>query len=119
MKLKLLATAALLVTAGFVMPVKAQNTEPVRPRAPSAQPQPTADEVLQACAQDRADTLPNPYTDVPQNHWAFKAVLSIYYCGGYRGSIPSERVKPFLQRQNPQPQSSNTQIKSVSTLSSL
>ena len=91
MKLKILATSLLLTTVGLVMPVQAQPT--------------SADRVLQACSQDRADTLPNPFKDVSPNHWAFKAVMSVYYCGAYTGALPLERVKPFLQQQNRQPQS--------------
>jgi hypothetical protein len=63
---------------------------------------------LQACSQDRADTLPIPYSDVSPTDWAFKAVMSMYYCGAYRGSIPPEQVKPFLQPQPSQPTSDRT-----------
>jgi hypothetical protein len=105
MKLKI-ATVILFATIGFVAPAKAQDSEPIAPTTPSSPAQPTSDPVLEACAQDQADTLPNPFSDVPSNHWAFKAVLSMYYCGAYRGSSSPERVKPFLQQQIPQ-QSSN------------
>jgi hypothetical protein len=98
MKLRILATAALLATAWFAMPVKAQNTETVQPVTPSAQAQPSGDQVLQASSQDRVDSLPNPFKDVPPNHWAFKAVMSIYYCGAYTGVLPLERVRLYLQQ---------------------
>ncbi|MFE1744358.1 S-layer protein [Coleofasciculus sp. H7-2] len=101
MKLKI-ATVILLATIGFVAPAKAQNPEPHESTTPSSPEQPTSDPVLEACAQDQADTLPNPFSDVPSNHWAFKAVLSMYYCGAYRGSSPPTKVKPFLQQQIPQ-----------------
>lgn len=106
MKLRLLATVALLATVGFVAPVRAQDTESVKPGTPTAQAQETSDRVLQACAQDQADTLPNPFSDVSATHWAYKAVLSMYYCGAYSGSVPPDRVKPFLQQQSAQPSSS-------------
>lgn len=106
MKSRIFTTAALLAISSFAMPVKAQNTDLDMPITPSAQAQPSADRVLQACSQDRPDTLPNPFKDVPPNHWAFKAVMGIYYCGAYTGVLPLERVRPFLQQQNPQPQSS-------------
>lgn len=48
--------------------------------APIAQTTPTASEVAAACAANRADQLPNPYTDVPADHWAYRAVLTLYYC---------------------------------------
>ena len=103
MKLASFTTAALLVvTINLVAPVKAQNPEPITPGTTPLQPtQLTSDQVLQACAQDRADTLPNPYSrDLQPNHWAYKAVLSMHYCGAYRGSVPPAQVKPFLEQQN-------------------
>ena len=82
MKIRFLATAALVATIGFVMPVKAQNSDS---GTPSEQSQLSPQQILAACAQDRAETLPNPYTrDLSPNHWAFKAVLSMHYCGAYR-----------------------------------
>lgn len=110
MKLKIV-TAILLAAVGFVAPAKAQNPEPLSPTTPSSPEQPTSDPVLEACAQDQADTLPNPFSDVPSNHWAFKAVLSMYYCGAYRGSSSPEKVKPFLQQQIPQQSSNPAEIR--------
>ncbi|MGB5963502.1 MAG: hypothetical protein WBG73_22890 [Coleofasciculaceae cyanobacterium] len=91
MKLQLLTTIV-LTTTSFVAPVLAQN-----------EPNVNADQVLQACAQDKADTLPIPFSDISPTDWAFKAVMSMYYCGAYRGSVPPEQVKPFLQPQSPPP----------------
>ncbi|HEY9741533.1 MAG TPA: hypothetical protein V6C90_13665 [Coleofasciculaceae cyanobacterium] len=108
MKLRLLTTVALLTTVGFVAPVEAQTSQPVEPTTPSIQTQVSGDQVLQACSQDRADTLPIPYSDISPKDWAFKAVMSVYYCGAYRGSISPERVKPFLQPQPAQPTSNHT-----------
>lgn len=93
MKLQLLITIAVLTTS-FVAPAYAQNEPNVK----------TDDEVLQACAQDKADTLPIPFSDLSPTDWAFKAVMSMYYCGAYRGSVPPQQVKPFLQPQSPPPQ---------------
>jgi len=107
MKLSLLTTTALLVTAGFFAPVKAQDTQPLT-TTPSVQSQASGDQVLEACSQDRADTLPNPFSDVSPDHWAFKAVMSVHYCGAYHGQIPLERVKPFLEQQTPQASSNQT-----------
>lgn len=98
MKLTLVATVALLTTVGFVAPVTAQDTQPIKAETPTAQAQVNGDRVLQTCAQDQADTLPNPFPDVSSNHWTYKSVLSLYYCGAYRGSIPPEQVKPSLQQ---------------------
>jgi len=101
MKLTLFATATLLATFGFLAPLKAQNTEPFNSTTPSSQTPPTSDQVLEACSRDAADTLPNPYRDVSPSDWAYKAVLSMYYCGAYRGSISPAKVKPFLEQQVP------------------
>jgi len=98
MKLTLVATVALLTTVGLVTPVKAQDTQPIKPETPTAQAQVNSDRILQTCAQDQADTLANPFPDVSSNHWAYKAVLSLYYCGAYRGSVPPEQVKSFLEQ---------------------
>ncbi len=107
MKLKLFTTVALL-SAGFVMPVTAQDTQPGRAVTPSSQAQVNGDQVLEACSQDRADTLPIPFSDISPNDWAFKAVMSLYYCGAYRGSIPPEQAKPLLQEQTSQPVTNQT-----------
>lgn len=106
MNFRLLTIVALLATVTVVAPVRAQDTESVKPGTPTAQAQESSDRVLQACAQDQADTLPNPFSDVSATHWAYKAVLSMYYCGAYRGSVPPERVKPLLQQQSAQANSS-------------
>lgn len=49
---------------------------------------PTREEVVNACIQNQADRLPNPYIDVEPTHWAYKAVLSLYYCGAFRQATP-------------------------------
>ena len=101
MKIRFLATAALVATIGFVMPVKAQNSDS---GTPSEQSQLSPQQILAACAQDRAETLPNPYSrDLSPNHWAFKAVLSMHYCGAYRGSIPPDKYLQILQQQQQKP----------------
>ncbi len=107
MKLKLFTTVALL-SAGFVIPVTAQDTQPFTAVTPSSQAQMNGDQVLEACSQDRADTLPIPFSDISPNDWAFKAVMSLYYCGAYRGSIPPEQAKPLLQEQTNQPVTNQT-----------
>lgn len=95
--IKILATAALLSLASLA-PAQAEMAQ-VEPGTPATEASPTPEQVLQACAQDQAQTLPSPYTDVPQNHWAYKAVLSMYYCGAYRGQISPEFQR--LQQQRP------------------
>jgi hypothetical protein len=113
MKLSILTTSALLLTTAFGMPVKAQDTQPI---TPPPQGQVSGDQVLDACSKGQANTLPVPFTDISPNHWAFKAVMSMYYCGAYRGGVPPEQVKPFLQPQPPQPMSNQTHRESALTL---
>lgn len=92
--LKHLLPTVLLVT-GFSLPVVAQ------PPVNQPQTQPTSEELYQACTQNRAETLPNPFTDVPANHWAFKAVLTMHYCGAFRQAAPRS-----LFERSPNPQTS-------------
>ncbi len=104
MKLRI-ATITLLATTAFISPVKAQS-------APS---EPTSDnQVLNACVQNRAETLPVPFSDVSPDHWAFKAVMTMHYCGAFRQATPEalfERLKP-TQSQQPQSQAeSSPQVK--------
>ena len=88
MKLSIFATATLLISTGFLAPAKAQNT---------AQLQPAREQIINACVQNQAETLPNPFTDVPSNHWAYKAVLTMYYCGAYREATPPTLIKELLE----------------------
>lgn len=87
----------LLLTASFVAPAKAQTTEQIAPDNSLVQTQPTREEILNACVQNRAETLPNPFSDVPSNHWAYKAVLTMYYCGAYREATPPSLIKELLE----------------------
>ncbi|MEQ9000976.1 MAG: S-layer protein [Coleofasciculus sp. B1-GNL1-01] len=98
MKLRLLTVLTLVASTSFVVPAKAQDTQPVQSfsAVQLSQEQVNREQLLEACAKNRADSLPNPFTDVSPTHWAYKAVLSMYYCGAYRGSIPPEQVKPLL-----------------------
>ena len=92
MMIKNIAIAFLLCTS-FALPVKAQIqpsesnflTEPPAQTTPSA-----LNQVAEACIQNRAETLPSPFTDVPQNHWAFKAIMTMHYCGAFRQAASPE-----------------------------
>jgi hypothetical protein len=75
----------ILLLTGFILP--AQAAEPNPPRQP-AQPQPTIEEIYQACTQNRAEMLPNPFVDVSPQDWAYKAVLTMHYCGAFRQAAP-------------------------------
>ncbi len=80
MKLRAIAVAALLATTGLVAPVKAQQ--------PSTSSPPTREQVADACVHNRADTLLVPFRDVSPTDWAFKAVMTMYYCGAFRQAAP-------------------------------
>ncbi|MCA1994684.1 MAG: S-layer protein [Coleofasciculus sp. S288] len=103
MKLQLVTAVAVLTAVGFAAPVKAQDTQPDESVMPVGQTQVSSDRILEACAQDRAASLPIPFSDISPDDWAFQAVMSMNYCGAYRGSIPPEKVKSLLQQQDSQP----------------
>jgi hypothetical protein len=88
MKLRLLTTAALLLS-GLTVPAIAQTPEQTQPNQ--------SVDLLEVCAQGRAATLPIPFSDLSPDDWAFEAVMKLYYCGAYNGSLPPEQVRPFLQ----------------------
>lgn len=90
MKLQILAIVALL--SPFCLTTAAK-----------AQARPSAEQVLNACLQDRADTLPIPFTDVSPNDWAFKAVMNLYYCGPIGPNTPPtviERLRNNIDRRS-------------------
>ena len=97
MKLSIFGTATLLMYTGLLAPANAQNTAQVKPNNSLVQVQTTREQVLNACIQNRAETLPNPFSDVPSNHWAYKAVLTMYYCGPYREATPPALIKELLE----------------------
>jgi hypothetical protein len=97
MKLSIFGTATLLIYTGLLAPANAQKTAQVQQNNSSVQVHTTREQVLNACIQNRAETLPNPFTDVPSNHWAYKAVLTMYYCGAYREGTPPALIKESLE----------------------
>ncbi len=97
MKLTIFAAAILLISTSFSAPVKAQKTAQIKQNNSLVQVQPTREQILAACVQNRAETLPNPFSDVPPNHWAYKAVMTMYYCGAYREATPPALIKELLE----------------------
>ncbi len=96
MKIQLLFTTILITTLSFIAPVRAQEKEVVQV-FPDDYYEPTKEEIVNACVQNKAETLPNPYTDVEPTHWAYKAVLSMYYCGAFRQATPQILRDQFIQ----------------------
>ncbi|MFS8740914.1 hypothetical protein [Synechococcus sp. W70.1] len=88
------ATLASLCLPGAVL---AQAN--LRELPPDLAEQLTTERILQACAANQADTLPSPFPDVVPTDWAYKAVLTLYYCGAYRGAIPPEQFRRYLEQQ--------------------
>jgi hypothetical protein len=76
MKLSIFGTATQLIYTGLLAPANAQNTAQFKPNNSLVQVQPTGEEILNACVHNQVETLPNPFTDIPSNHWAYKAVLT-------------------------------------------
>ncbi|MEG4057738.1 MULTISPECIES: S-layer protein [unclassified Microcoleus] len=97
MKLTIFATATLLISTGIFDPAKAENTTQPKPNNSLVQVQTAPEQILNACVQNQVETLPNPFTDVPSNHWAYKAVLTMYYCGAYREATPPALIKESLE----------------------
>lgn len=103
MNLKLLATTTILAAASIIAPVKAQESAPSPP--PNQTPTAPNNQVLNACVQNRAETLPVPFSDVPRDHWAFKAVMTMHYCGAFRQATPPaafDKLKPTPSQAPPQ-----------------
>ncbi|MGF1577719.1 MAG: hypothetical protein ACFCU9_17625 [Cyanophyceae cyanobacterium] len=75
----------------------------LRELPPDLAAQLTTDQILQACATNQADTLPSPFPDVVETDWAYKSVLTLYYCGAYRGAIPPEQYRRYLESQREMP----------------
>src|SRR4028119_2382901 len=113
MKLQILATAVLLSNFNFIAPVKAQEPGTVSPSTPNIQTQPTRDQVADACIQNQAETLPLPFSDVSPNHWAFKAVMTMHYCGAFRQATPKALFQQVpTQSQQPNPAEGEVQFAS-------
>lgn len=99
----LMTTSLLTIASLTIAPltaIAAQLHQPP-PLTAQAETMPTAKQVLEACVQQRAETLPNPFTDVPRNHWAFKAVLTVHYCGAYRQATPLSLIEQLTNQASP------------------
>jgi len=97
LKLRIVSTIILLVSASCSSPAQAQNSAQIKQNNSLVQVQQTREQILNACVQNQAETLQNPFTDVPSNHWAYKAVLTMYYCGPYREGTPPALIKELLE----------------------
>jgi hypothetical protein len=90
MKYLLSEILAIGAIVSFASTAYALQNQPPSPAAPvPVEKQLNREVVLTTCRQNRAETLPNPFVDVPPNHWAFKAVLTMHYCGVFRQATPN------------------------------
>ncbi|MBD2500252.1 S-layer protein [Anabaena azotica] len=99
MKHQTLATAIVIAITGIFTGVNAQERTNQEPEKSTP--------VIEACIQNRAETLPNPFSDVPENHWAFKAVMTMHYCGAFRQATPPKlfpKLKPTEGQQQSKPE---------------
>ncbi|MEG4506371.1 S-layer protein [Microcoleus sp. F6_B4] len=101
MKLSIFVMTTLLNYPGFFATANAENTAQLKPNNSLVQVQQLREQILNACVQNQAETLPNPFTDVPSNHWAYKAVLTMYYCGAYRERMNPALIKESLESEPP------------------
>lgn len=92
-------TFPLVLSGLLVAPAWSQTPAPQLPEPASDL---TELEILEACAEDRAGSLPNPFADVQPTDWAYEAVLTLYYCGAYRGAIPPEQYQEYLDSREEQ-----------------
>jgi hypothetical protein len=101
---------ALLATISFGLPIPRQvQAESIAPGdIDQAAPvnrvdninneQVSGEQIVTACVNNQADRLPHAFVDVPSEHWAFKAVQTMYYCGAYRQATPEQLQKELKQR---------------------
>jgi hypothetical protein len=97
LKIRIVAAFVLLISACCSFPAQAQNYAQIKQNNSLVQVQPAREQILNACVQNQAETLPNPFSDVPSNHWAYKAVLTMYYCGAYREAMNPALIKELLE----------------------
>lgn len=114
MKLLKTATFTLLTYLYLGLPALAQTSAPQSTTA-----QVTEDQIINACVQGRAETLPIPFRDLSPNDWAFKAVMNLYYCGAIGPNTPPEAIETIrnnqkrrLQTNTPIYQNNSTQTES-------
>jgi hypothetical protein len=93
MNLNILSTAAVILLCNLSVMSNAALAQ----NGTIAQAQPSARQVLEACSQNRAETLPNPYIDVSPSHWAYKALLTLHYCGAYRQATPPSLIEKLTR----------------------
>ncbi len=68
-------------TIAFALPIVfAIATSTNAQTLPDDRPTLDREEIAAACEGDRLEDLPNPYSDLPPNHWAYDAVLRLTYC---------------------------------------
>ncbi|MBE9210546.1 S-layer protein [Nostoc sp. LEGE 06077] len=98
MNRKILTAVLLLTISSLVAPAKALN--------PTNNESQKLTQVQNACINNQAETLPNPFSDVPTSHWAFKAVMTMHYCGAFCQATPPILFEKLRRNQSQQPTNS-------------
>ncbi|MFH7025917.1 MAG: hypothetical protein ACHBN1_11060 [Heteroscytonema crispum UTEX LB 1556] len=76
---KLLLITALISPLWLTAPTMANQTSPQMVLS-QTQTQLTAEKIREACANQQVEKLPEPFSDVSKDHWAYPAVANLYYC---------------------------------------
>lgn len=106
MKYSMIVLISLMLGLGSSLPGRSQQIYLEKPPKSQNNPQYnqlTKTEILNACIQERAETLPQLYSDVPANHWAFKVVQTMGYCGAYRSATPPALIEELLKSEPKEP----------------
>lgn len=83
-----LSIFTLLLLAGFAQPLRAQTVD-------AAESSLTNDDIAKACVSGEVETLPLPFSDLDVNHWAFAAVMNLYYgCFVHKYSAQQQSLEP-------------------------
>jgi hypothetical protein len=76
---KLLLIAALISPLWLTAPTMANQTL-AQTVLSQTQTQLTTEQIQQACANQEIQKLPEPFSDVSKDHWAYPALANLYYC---------------------------------------
>lgn len=88
------------ITLGLpIMPIQAENMA-TELTAETTSEQIGGEQIISACVNNQAEQLPSAFVDVPSDHWAFKAVQTMYYCGAYRQATPIKLQEQLIEQRS-------------------
>lgn len=98
-----LQAVAIGAIAGFISGIHPVRAQDMLLQAPADRVQVDEGVILVACASGTVTSdLPNPFIDLLPTDWAYEAVLTMYYCGPYRGAVPPEQLLEFRESRQSQ-----------------